>query len=334
MGAPNEKVRVIYKKKKGGGHGHHGGAWKVAYADFVTAMMALFMVLWLLTQADMELRAAIARYFRDPGILHGGSGISEVVQLNSVTPAMVTETEHLARKSEEQVLQAQAKEVQILVDKLSKSGNAELGQLGNQVQVKVTERGLLVDVVDTEGRLLFDVSSANLSPTLVKFLEELSKKLGELPNGIEIGGHTDALPFVGTDRNNWDLSYQRASAARNIMEKSGLRIRQVKEITAHADSQLLVPENPLDPKNRRLSILLTRRGPPPSVEPPAKKGRWTGGGELGVGGSQPKPTPPPPAPAAPPLDKLGDRLLESAPYRGDGKPELPAPTESAPPSGR
>ncbi|MFO0726656.1 MAG: flagellar motor protein MotB [Myxococcota bacterium] len=269
-----EKVRIIVKKKKGGGHGHHGGAWKVAYADFVTAMMALFMVLWLLTQADLKTRSAIAQYFQNPGFLAGGNGVTTTVDKNTLIAPVTPKMMEQAKASEQRILEHQAGEVNSLMRRLGEE-SPELKEITKSVQVKVTERGLQIELVDTGGELLFDKSSASLKRSTVRVLEALAPALAGVPNDLEVGGHTDGQPFsAGSGRSNWDLSFERADAARQVLTKSGLRPGQLKRVQAHADSELLNPDDPLDPKNRRLSILVVRRGLPPGPETdaPEEKG--------------------------------------------------------------
>ena len=295
--AGGERPVIIIKKKKGGHAGHHGGAWKVAYADFVTAMMAFFLVMWLLTQADLKLRSQIAAYFRDPGILAGGAIInSETNIAKSRDPQTISKDllvlqgrEQDQRRtgpldadtSEEQAAKAAARAEQEQLETEAKAIRADIAQavakdpdlagMKDQVIVQVTDAGLSIQVVDKGRQLLFDLSSAELKPPLVAVLKRIAAVLGRLPNPIQIGGHTDARPYpADSTMTNWDLSFLRANAARRILETSGLRPRQVNRVLAYADSQPLVPENPLADENRRLSILAERlRGKPPENDAPS-----------------------------------------------------------------
>src|SRR5258706_10101507 len=228
-------------------------------------MFALFMVLWLLTQADLQLRQDIARYFRNSNVLSGGS------LLGSDTQAAKSKKEHVLDASttvvpgagdELEVLRRHAKVIQQALQE-----NPGLAAIRDNVRMQVTDEGLEIEVIDSgaEGRkdLLFDVSSAGLKPALVALLGEIAEKLGNLPNRIEIGGHTDARPFAaGAQQSNWDLSYARASAARQVMETRGLYPQQIQRVTAYADTKLLKPDDPLADENRRLSILARRTAPP------------------------------------------------------------------------
>lgn len=272
MAGEENKPRVIIKKKKGGHGGAHGGAWKVAYADFVTAMMALFMVLWLLTQADLKLRSQIAQYFRDPGILAGGSVINPEQNLaKSRDPEVVTKDIIVVQgkmKSEQELLEGTQQELQEAIKAAAKE-NPELAQIQDQVIIQVTDAGLSIQVLDTNKSrdLIFDLSSAELKPPLVELLRRIATLLAKLPNHVQLGGHTDSRPYPTTSKKtNWDLSFERANNARRVLQEAGLRPGQITKVLAHADSQPLVPENPAADENRRLSILAERDAPPPEKE--------------------------------------------------------------------
>ena len=312
--------RIIIKKKKAGHAAHHGGAWKVAYADFVTAMMALFMVLWLLTQADVKLRSEIARYFRDPGVLPGGAVIAsaenpamsrdpQVVERDFLlvpnkrlrkadlahgrpaTPAREGETNSLRDEArararaatlsgtEQESLEQHAQAIQKAIHKTLED-HPELAALRKQVLVEVADEGLRVQVVDREWAregLLFDLASAKLKPALALVLGRIARVLGELPNPVHVGGDTDSRPFaLGSRRSNWDLSFERADAARRILEAKGLRSRQLSRVLAYADSRPLIASDPLAAANRRISILAVREEPPPGVAPRSGAIRLTG----------------------------------------------------------
>jgi len=282
MAKGNETVRIIYKKRKGGHAAHHGGAWKVAYADFVTAMMALFMVLWLLTQADVKLRSQIAQYFRDPGIMPGGSLVSNdqnpahmrepnVVEKDIVlmhSPEVKKKQEQREQQesaNEQQRLETQARAIEQAIQKAAVSDET-MKSLSDQVIVEVRDSGLSIQVMDQAGdrQLLFDLSSAELKPPLIKLLQKIAGVLGELPNPIQVGGHTDSRPYATKSaKTNWELSFERADNARRVLETNGLRTKQVNRVLAFADSEPLKPENPLADENRRLSILAERTLPVP-----------------------------------------------------------------------
>jgi chemotaxis protein MotB len=270
MATDEARPRVIIKKKKGGHGAHHGGAWKVAYADFVTAMMALFMVLWLLTQADMRLKEQIAQYFRSPGVLPGGAIVNpENNAAKSREPQVVAKEILVVEGDAEQArLEEQKHALDEALAKAAKE-SPELAELKDQVIIQVTDAGLSIQVVDKGRDLLFDLSSAELKPALLTLLKQLARHLGHLPNPIEVGGHTDSRPFAPqAGITNWELAFVRANNARKVLETNGLRANQIKRVISYADSEPLVPENPLADENRRLSILAERQNPAPAKTEP------------------------------------------------------------------
>lgn len=243
-------ANVIIIKKKGKGHGGaHGGAWKVAYADFVTAMMALFMVMWLLAQTDKELQKEISEYFRTgvfsgaPSILEGGSGLLDKgfvdVQGDDV----------------EANVQVNADAIKAAIQKAI-AGDAALAGMQNAVQVQVTADGLLITFTDSKEDLLFDLSSSSLKRPLIKVLEGIAPMLIRTGYRLRIQGHTDARPFpLGSARSNWSLSFERADQARRVLELKGFPNDRLVGVFAHGASAPIDPTDPKSAANRRLSIL-------------------------------------------------------------------------------
>ena len=276
------QVVVRWKKKKGGHGGHHGGAWKVAYADFITTLFALFLVLWLLSQADLKLRQEIARYFRNAGVQSGGSMLGDALQQartdkNHPIEAALTVVQGVGE--ELQALRGQAKAIQEALER-----DPEFDAVKDHVRIEVTPDGLEIQIVDSgsSGRkgLLFDLSSAALKPELVALLKELAQHLKTLPNHIEIGGHTDARPFAaGAGLSNWDLSYQRANNARTVLEQAGIRTNQILRISAYGSEKPLNVADPLADENRRLSIL-ARREKNEKTEPAGPSSTGMGGTSI------------------------------------------------------
>ena len=241
-------------KKVDGGHGHHGGAWKVAYADFVTAMMALFMVLWLLASTDQSSRKEISQYFRTGILPDGDLSMNRaaqikpsVIEVSSVpTPASETTLDDKVR--------AAAADVKVKLIKMA-TLDSELAKVIKNVKVTTTPDGVLIETVDQGDGLLFDTASAKLTEPLERFLRAMAPVLVATGKSLEINGHTDARPFANGSRlSNWDLSYQRAEAAREIFEASGVPDGQIEGVFARGSSQLYVPGDPLASQNRRLSI--------------------------------------------------------------------------------
>jgi chemotaxis protein MotB len=245
MNAPN----VIIIKKKNKGHGAHGAAWKVAYADFVTAMMALFMVLWLLSQTDKELQKELSEYFRTgvfsgaPSMLEGGSGLLDKGFVD-VQPDAMESSMQLNAEAITQVIQGVMAE------------SADLAGMKEAMQVQVTPDGLLITFTDNSEDLLFDLSSSDLKMPLVKVLEGIAPMLTRIGYRIRIQGHTDARPFPpGSGRSNWSLSFERADQARRILERNGFPEDKLVGVFAHGASSPIDPKDPKAPANRRLSIL-------------------------------------------------------------------------------
>lgn len=244
---PEKKPRRRIKKVAGHG-GHHGGAWKVAYADFVTAMMALFLVLWLLSQADTKLKAAVASYFRTPGVFDSTRGGI----LNG--PNTVSRDPSPEAASEEQMFDAIAKQLKERI-----AGGADLAGFKDRVKIDVTNEGLRIQIVDRSDRVTFASGSAQLSAEAKLLLAEIAKAACQLPNSISIGGHTDKASFPqGSTYTNWELSADRANAARRELEAGCVKPEQVLRVIGYADTELMYPNQPYAAANRRINITMLR----------------------------------------------------------------------------
>ena len=242
------KPRRRVKKVKGHG-GHHGGAWKVAYADFVTAMMALFLVLWLVSQADTKLKEAIASYFRSPGVFDSIKG-GILTQAKKVSK----EPTSLTSKDDEQTLFSVA-------DNLKKkfSTRPEFTQYKDQIKVEVSEEGLKIQIIDKADQVSFSSGSADLNEEAKAVLTEIANGICDLPNKITIGGHTDSRVFPSKNGyTNWELSTDRANAARRILESVCVEPSQIHRVIGYADTDPMIPEDPNAPANRRISITVLR----------------------------------------------------------------------------
>jgi chemotaxis protein MotB len=246
----NEPI-IIVKKKGGHGHGHHGGAWKVAYADFVTAMMAFFLVMWLVNQKP-EVKQAIAGYFRDPGAFDGGQGVLPGAQSTaSVQPEPSAMTPDEATAALEQA----AEHVR---EKLAALPNFE--ELAKRIEVSISEEGLRIELRESPDDGFFASGSAAMKPETVQLLHVIAAELGKLTNHVAIEGHTDSAPYGAKngEYTNWELSADRANAARRVLVSSGMKTAQVEAVRGYADTRLRTPETPLDPSNRRISIIVRR----------------------------------------------------------------------------
>jgi chemotaxis protein MotB len=243
-------VRIIYRKK-GHGHGHHGGAWKVAFADFMTAMFAMFLVLWLVNQSS-DVKAAIAGYFQDPlgranefgsSIVPGEGAqaqVSRPLDPSDVTEMRVDRMESMARRLAEAVRQIPA-----------------LEGIADQVEITVTDEGLEIQLLEDSLGVFFHTASADPSLKGRQILALLGQELGRYTNGIRVEGHTDAMPYDGrAGYGNWELSADRANAARRILTRNGVDDAQVVEIRGHADRELHDPGAPFAASNRRVTITL------------------------------------------------------------------------------
>jgi chemotaxis protein MotB len=272
---------IIVKRVKKVAAGHHGGAWKIAFADFATAMMAFFMVMWLMSVATPEQKKLISGYFKDP-IGFSESASPYVIDLGgSPTPApdrtlnqpvddqtegeqveiepaqlAAEQAEAMAEELERERLELLLQELQTKVEE-----NPQLQRFKDQILFDITQDGLRIQIVDAENRPMFDSGSARLQPYFEDILLALSDTIRAVPNKISISGHTDAKPFSGRgDFGNWELSADRANAARRVLVAGGYDEEQVARVVGYASSALFDRENPLNPVNRRIDItVLTKK---------------------------------------------------------------------------
>ncbi|MGH9781599.1 MAG: OmpA family protein [Candidatus Acidiferrales bacterium] len=226
-------------KKKSGHGGHHGGAWKVAYADFVTALMALFIVLWLMNTSK-AIQNAVGGYFRDPRGTADKAGKSIVANGGGATI--------LPRQN----MDTLKKELQKTIRQMP-----NFDKLKNHILMTVTPDGLRIDLIEGAKGTFFESGSSHLNSDGQDLLSTLAKELRKLPNKISVEGHTDAKPYLkGSNYGNWELSADRANAARRLLQRNGIGGDQVTEVRGFADQQPLDKANPLDPSNRRVSLVV------------------------------------------------------------------------------
>jgi chemotaxis protein MotB len=261
---------VIIRRSKKTKPAHHGGAWKVAFADFATAMMAFFLVLWLLEATTVEEKAAISGYFSDPAAfseggtpyvidLGGGlkddqhAGESDVETAQDKAVVLTEDTvQDLAAQIENRKFQ-QLK--QVLETRIE--DDPSLRKYRDQIIMEVTEDGLQIQIVDAKSRPMFDSGSDEIKPYMNEILQALADTIAEVPNGLSITGHTDAEAF--TERagySNWELSADRANAARRALMKNGVTEQQIAQVVGLSSSLLYDKQNPANPINRRISILV------------------------------------------------------------------------------
>jgi chemotaxis protein MotB len=254
MSARGGKKIVIVKKIKKGDGGHHGGSWKVAYADFVTAMMAFFMVMWILGMDD-QTKQAIEGYFANPvGYRKGyGAGSSPIAVGSSITNVQKTPLKLIVRASEQRTFDDLRRRILARLE-----ASDTLQALGANVEVTVTEEGLRVELIESgAGDVFFPLGSSRMKAPTVLALQLIGAELGMLDHPLVLEGHTDAARF-GDDAayGNWELSSDRANAARRVLATAGVAGARIREVRGYADTRLRVPEDPLAASNRRISLLL------------------------------------------------------------------------------
>jgi chemotaxis protein MotB len=257
-------IRIV--RKTGGHEAHHGGAWKVAYADFVTAMMAFFLVMWILGLSK-PVREAIASYFKDPAgfvaLSHGGksplaSGNEKDLSLTHPKPIFPQQDD--SQRIAMGLLKAEFANAEKQIIKAIEQ-SPELAAIRNSVEIKLTDEGLRIELIEKTHSVFFDTGSAAVKPHTVHLLHLVAREMAVLDRPVVVEGHTDSRPLARADGySNWELSADRANAARRILETGGLRPGQVISVRGFADRRPLVPNNPFNPANRRVSILVAYTG--------------------------------------------------------------------------
>ena len=282
MTAAGKTQPIIVIRKKSAHGGHHGGAWKVAYADFVTAMMSLFIVLWLMNSSE-KIKRAVAGYFNDPKGTATLMGTTMTGTGETVTVAAATSMASLKERLEEGI-----------------KAKKDLEKLSKQIEITITAEGLRIELLEDKNGTFYEMGSARLSRSGQDLLGLLAGELKTLPNGLLIEGHTDATQYSSdTSYSNWELSADRANAARRLLQQDGVRGDQVTQVRGYADQLLRVKANPYDPSNRRISILVKneatavpalanakvvdRESPPAKAEAPQQAGADPPGKAKGGG---------------------------------------------------
>jgi chemotaxis protein MotB len=275
---------IIVKRRKSGAAGHHGGAWKVAYADFVTAMMAFFLVMWLVAAVTKEQRAAIFEYFKNPSMEEGksvkaapgvngpGGASTSLINLggamdapkaalrketglsagSQTQPTDVEMAKRIAAAAERRQLESLMAELRHAIDT-----SVALRAFKDQLLLDITPEGLRIQIVDAQNRPMFDLGKSKLKDYSAAILHELAAYLNKVPNHLSLSGHTDTTPYVAkTGYTNWDLSADRANAARRALEAGGLNTDKIARVVGLSSVVLFNKHNPRDPVNRRISIVV------------------------------------------------------------------------------
>jgi chemotaxis protein MotB len=337
-----QKPPIVVKRIRKVAHGHHGGAWKIAYADFVTAMMAFFLLMWLIgstTKGDLE---GIAEYFKTPlkVALAGGSGSgdsSSVIQGGGQDLTRTTGQRKMGEKPPEkktinlQAAQAELErqETQRLRDLKGRieaaiESSPTLRAFRSQIKVELTPEGLRIQIIDELNRPMFDIGSAQLKDYTREILREIAKVLNDVPNRISLSGHTDAKPYAGGERgySNWELSVERANASRRELVAGGIEDRKIVRVVGLGSAVLQDRDNPFNPANRRISITVLNQRTEKRI---LDDGSVDGASPPGAAGEAPVAAPPAtetaPAPTSP---------AAGAPSAGTSQPAPPAPPAARP----
>ncbi|MDG4867473.1 flagellar motor protein MotB [Guyparkeria sp. 1SP6A2] len=286
---PDQNQQIVIKKVKKGHEGHHGGAWKIAYADFVTAMMAFFLLMWLLGSMGEEELKGISEYFANPVkvSMEGGSsaGMSESLidgggddltretgqvhagdqttpekrdtqdQDKTADPSTVT-----AEQIQQQLEEMERKQIEALKERVESLIEVDpaLRAYKDQIKLDITRDGLRIQIIDKENRPMFELGSEQLQGYAEEILHSLAPVLNEMPNRLKIVGHTDARPFNRADRSNWGLSAERANSARRSLADYGYQQDKFLQVVGMAAALPFVAEDPLDPQNRRISMTVMK----------------------------------------------------------------------------
>jgi chemotaxis protein MotB len=277
--AASEKAKstIVIKRIKKGGHGGHGAAWKIAYADFVTAMMAFFLLMWLLgstTKGDLQ---GIADYFQSPLkiALSGGSGAGDATSLIQGGGPSLTESAGQIQKGNNETTKKTPHEMRRELARLERErmqrlkqrvdaailGNAKLAEFRHQIRVEVTPDGLRIQIVDDFNRPMFELGSSVVQPYMREILRAIGDLLNEVDGRVALSGHTDSAPYAGGERgySNWELSADRANASRRELVAGGLGRDRIVRVVGLADSSLLLKDEPRSPLNRRIAIIVLNK---------------------------------------------------------------------------
>lgn len=332
--AENGQIIVIKKKKKGGHGGHHGGAWKVAYADFVTAMMAFFLLLWLLSAANKSTLEGISNYFKNPsGPPAAGGASTSVIEIGKnvdVSKGEGEQNRQSDRPEEDEIYTEAFKKAELAqMEEMKESiqeaieSSPTLKEFQEQIKLQITPEGLLIQILDKENRPMFDLGSAILKNYAQKIIREIAPTLETMPNRLSIGGHTDVLGYVGSNEySNWELSVDRANAARRELLFAKLKEAKIARVVGHGSAVPFDPKNLANPANRRITIMVLKKEADDAML-------------KGEGQDVPKPSIAPFAPfapIAPTRPAAASPIARAAPPPAEAQPAAaPTPIESSAP---
>ncbi|HUN92762.1 MAG TPA: flagellar motor protein MotB [Burkholderiaceae bacterium] len=339
-GGEKAKSTIVIKKIKKGGHGHHGGAWKIAYADFVTAMMAFFLLMWLLgstTKGDLK---GISDYFSSPlqVAMSGGSGSGDATSLvpgggmdltRDVGQIKRGENLDTTHRNKVALMKAEAQRMKQLDDKLQAAleGNPKFDELRDQVKIDVTPDGLRIQIIDDFKRPMFDMGGAAVKVYMRDLLREIGSVLDEVDSPITISGHTDSAPYVGGERgySNWELSAERANASRRELIAGGMQPAKVLRVLGLADAMPIVKDDPRSPLNRRISILVLNKIAEERLRKESSETPSGAGDDAAAAPAPAESAPAEPAPAAPGESAAVKPPPDPAPQGGGAPAAEPEP---------
>ncbi|OGR01060.1 MAG: hypothetical protein A2505_09825 [Deltaproteobacteria bacterium RIFOXYD12_FULL_55_16] len=278
-----DKSIIIKKVKKVQGGGHHGGSWKVAFADFMTGMMAFFLLMWLVNMTTKPQKEKLSHYFQEYSIFGegGAGGKTEMISKDQAVPeTAVTITQ--SPVSSDSTGESNSAALENFKEQLQQEIEQRLTDLKDQVRIEVFEGGVKVDIMDKEGNPMFPLGSTALTASGQKILKVLCDNIRNTTNRIEIEGHTDAITYAKKEFGNWELSTSRASAARLEVEKNGIPPSRLLRVSGYAATEPIIKDNPFDPRNRRISLRLY----------PEKKGQTSAQAQSQAQAPPPQATPP------------------------------------------
>jgi chemotaxis protein MotB len=254
-------IRKLRRRRHSGPH----GSWKVAYSDFMTSLLALFIVLWAAEQSP-QMRSSIASYFCNPSVVSGTPEASVLPASTGVVPLQTVSG--VGSDSDEQALTEAAVRIRAALD-----NDPALRPLRDQVRIEMTPEGLRIQLAERDDSLLFEIGSATVKPALIRLLGAVAQIVATLPNDVAVEGHTDSRQYTrqGRGYSNWELSADRANSARRVLEGGGLRARQIARVVGFADHDLIMREDPLNPQNRRVSVIVRHAPDSRQAEPALKR---------------------------------------------------------------